>query len=111
MKHLLITCLFTCAALAQGDFKLPAPFATPSARNNSKVVPRPAGAELKLPAGFKVEEYLSDFQRPRKMILGPSNELVIADSAPGGKGVVYVAVGKQKTKILEGLDRPYGLAF
>jgi len=45
------------------------------------------------------------------MILGPNRELVIADSAPNGKGAVYIAEGKQKKKILEGLDRPYGLAF
>src|SRR5947207_8064672 len=81
MKHLLIGCLLPLGLFAQGDFKLPAPFATPSARNNSKVVPRPAGAELKAPAGFVVEECLSSFQRPRFMILGPSKELVIADSA------------------------------
>src|SRR3954470_11904367 len=102
MKHLLITCLFTCAAFAQGDFKLPSPFATPSARNNSKVVPRPPGAELKVPAGFVVEEYLSGFDRPRFMTLGPNKELVIADTAPNGKGSVYIAQGKQKKKILEG---------
>jgi hypothetical protein len=111
MKHLLICCLLPLGAFAQGDFKLPPPFATPSARNNSKVVPRPTGAEPKAPAGFVVEEYLSDFARPRFMILGPNKELVIADSAPNGRGSVYVVEGKQKKKILEGLDRPYGLAF
>src|SRR5258708_20707808 len=111
MKHLLLTCLLPLGLFAQGDFKLPPPFDTPSARNNSKVIPRPAGAELKAPAGFVVEEYLSGFQRPRYMILGPSKELVIADSALGGKGAVYVVQGKEKKKILDGLDRPYGLAF
>jgi glucose/arabinose dehydrogenase len=111
MKHLLICCLLPLGAFAQGDFKLPPPFATPSARNNSKVVPRPTDAELKAPAGFVVEEYLSGFDRPRFMILGPNKELLLADSAPNGKGSVYVIEGKEKKKILEGLDRPYGLAF
>src|SRR5215471_15747911 len=110
MKHLLLCCLLTLGAFA-ADVNLPPPFATPSARNNSKVVPRPQGAELKAPAGFIVEEYLSGFQRPRKMILGPSQELVLADSAPAGKGVVYVIQGKEKKPLIENLDRPYGLAF
>src|SRR5579863_2739830 len=110
MKHLLICCLFTLGAFA-ADVNLPAPFATPSARNNSKVIPRPAGAELKAPAGFVIEEYLSGFQRPRYMILGPSKELLITDSAPAGKGAVYVVQGKEKKKILDGLDRPFGMAF
>src|SRR6266852_7042712 len=111
MKHLLICCLLPLGAFAQGDFKLPAPYASPSARNFSKVVPRPAGAELQLPAGFVVEEYLSGFQRPRFMLLGPSKELLIADSAQGTDGVVYVVVGKEKKKLIAGLDRPFGLAF
>ena len=37
--------------------KLPPPFATPSARNQSRVIDRPAGAQLKVPAGFTVEEF------------------------------------------------------
>jgi glucose/arabinose dehydrogenase len=110
MRYLLITGVVACAAFAQ-DFKLPAPFATPSVRNNSKVIDRPAGVQLKVPAGFTVEEYMTGFERPRKMILGPNKELVIADSAPAGKGVVYVAQGKEKRKLIEGLDRPFGLAF
>ena len=93
MRYLLMTGVLACAAFAQ-DFKLPAPFATPSVRNNSKVIDRPAGAQLKVPAGFTVEEYMTGFERPRKMILGPSKELVIADSAPAGMGVVYVATGE-----------------
>ena len=45
------------------------------------------------------------------MILGPSKELLIADSAVGTRGVVWVAQGKEKRKLIEGLDRPFGLAF
>jgi len=110
MRYLLMTGLVACAAFAQ-DFKLPPPFATPSARNNSRVIDRPAGAQLKVPAGFTVEEYMSGFDRPRKMILGPSNELLIADSAPNSRGAVWIAQGKEKRKLIEGLDRPFGMAF
>ena len=85
MKYFAIPCLLAASVFGQ-DFKLPAPFATPSARNPSKVIERPAGAQLKVPAGFAVEEFMSGFERPRTMILGPSKELLIADTAPGGRG-------------------------
>lgn len=110
MKSLALIFVIASAIFAQ-DFKLPAPFATPSASNQSRLIERPAGAELKVPAGFVVEEYMSGFERPRKMILGPSKELLIADSALGTKGAVWVARGKDKRKLIEGLDRPFGLAF
>jgi len=110
MKFLVLTCVVANAIFAQ-DLKLPAPFATPSVRNQSRVIERPTGAALKVPAGFVVEEYMSGFERPRKMILGPSKELLIADSAPATKGAVWVAQGKDKRKIIEELDRPFGLAF
>ena len=90
MKFFVVAWVVASVIFAQ-DFKLPAPFATPSARNQSHVIERPAGAELKVPVGFVVEEYMSGFERPRKMILGPSKELLIADSALGTRGAVWVA--------------------
>jgi glucose/arabinose dehydrogenase len=89
--------------------KLPPPYHTPSANNRPRVIERPAGVQLKLPAGFTVEEYASGFKVPRYMLLGPSGELLIADSADGGS-VIVMHKGNRKT-IAEGLDRPYGLAF
>ncbi len=94
---------------------LPEPFHTESATNRPNVVERPDGANLSLPEGFKVEEYLSgDFVRPRYMLLGPSEELVFSDSGSRNQadGAVYVSQGQGKTKkLIEGLDRPYGLAL
>ncbi len=58
MRYLVLICVVASAMLAQ-DFKLPPPFATPSARNQSHLIERLAGAELKVPAGFVVEEYMS----------------------------------------------------
>jgi glucose/arabinose dehydrogenase len=110
MKYVFVACLLAATVFAQ-DFKLPPPFATPSSRNPSKVIGRPAGAQLKVPAGFSVEEYLAGFERPRTMILGPSNELLIADNAFGGRGAIYIVQGKEKRKLIEGLSGPFGLAF
>jgi glucose/arabinose dehydrogenase len=91
--------------------KLPPPYATPSAANGAKVVPRPQGTELKLPKGFVAEEFASGFERPRFMVLGPNKEILLSDFV--AKGSVYVLTnnGKDRKKLLEGLDRPYGLAF
>src|SRR5260370_22358001 len=114
MKYLVIPCMLASTVFAQ-DFKLPPPFATPSVRNQSMVIARPAGAQLKVPAGFTVEEYLSGFERPRTMILGPSKELLITDTVGDGKGAVYIVnnpgQSKEKRKLIDGLDRPFGLAF
>ena len=90
--------------------ELPAPFATPSVRNNATVVPKPDGATLTAPAGFVVEEFM-DFAglRPRFMMLGPSNEILISDTS--GNGNVFVIKDGVRIAIIEKLDRPYGLAM
>lgn len=90
--------------------ELPTPFATPSARNNPTVAPRPDGARLEAPAGFVVEEFM-DFTglRPRFMMLGPGNEILISDTSTNGS--VLVIKDGVRTPIIEKLDRPYGLAL
>jgi len=90
--------------------ELPAPFATPSVRNNPTVVPRPDGATLTAPPGFVVEEFMEFAgMRPRFMMLGPSNEILISDTS--GNGSVFVIKDGVRTAIIEKLDRPYGLAL
>ena len=93
---------------------LPAPFDTPSATNRPNVVEQPSEAALSVPDGFKVEEYLTgDFKRPRFMTYGPSDELVFSDSGSRNEpdGAVYVHHEGSLKKLIEGLDRPFGLAF
>ena len=95
---------------------LPPPFHTPSASNPPKVIPQPDGVQLQVPQGFQVAEYAGGFEKPRYMAVGPSGEILVSDSTP--KGSVYVLIDKDKNfkpserkKLIEGLDRPYGLAF
>ncbi len=95
---------------------LPEPYHTPSARNRPRVIERPDGATLHVPQGFDVQDYANGFERPRYMILGPSGEILLSDSARSGK--VYVLIDKNKDHqvderkvLLDNLDRPYGLAF
>jgi len=115
------------AAPSKNDIKLPAPFATPSADNHPEVVPRPEGAELKVPAGFKVEEWSSGYAMPRYLVRAANNDILLAESgeraraaAVGGAnpsdngGAVYIfPKGEQASRklLIGGLDRPYGMAF
>jgi glucose/arabinose dehydrogenase len=57
-----------------------------------------------------VEEFM-DFAgpRPRFMMLGPGNEILISDTS--GNGNVFVIKDGVRTAIIEKLDRPYGLAM
>jgi glucose/arabinose dehydrogenase len=91
--------------------KLPPPYATRSAVNPPEVVPRPAGAGLHLPPGFKIDIFAEGFKQPRYMTLGPSSEILLSDSADAPDGAVYVLEGGNRKKLLAGLDRPFGLAF
>lgn len=111
--YLAIAALAASAASAADDqAKLPAPFATKSVRNQPKVIPRPDGATLAVPKGFKIEEFAADFQRPRMMLLGPSKEILITDSIPKeGKVFVLTNYGKDRKELVGNLDRPFGLAF
>jgi len=43
------------------------------------------------------------------MMLGPNKELLIADSIPNG--AIWLSQGVTKKKLIDGLDRPYGMAF
>ena len=95
---------------------LPEPFHTPAASNRPQVIARPDGAQLSLPKGFSIDVYAEGFEIPRFMLAGPSQEILLSDSAK--KGSVWVLQDKDhdfksetKKKILEGLDRPFGLAL
>lgn len=100
------------AAVWFGVVKLPPPFATPSARNPPRVVPRPAGAQLHLPPGFRIEIYAKGFEQPRFMTLGPKGEILLSDSADAPDGAIYVLQpNTAPRKLAGGLDKPYGLAF
>lgn len=117
-KHHIVLFLAASAGFAQvqqQEAKLPPPYATPSSTNQPRVVSRPDGAQLQVPHGFNIEEYATGFNTPRFMLAGPSGEIILSDSSEGS---VYVLVDKNKSyknperkKILEGLERPYGLAL
>jgi glucose/arabinose dehydrogenase len=114
-----VVCLMLAAAAvfyAADQPKLPPPYATPASSNQPRVIPRPAGAELTVPSGFHVDVWAEDFVQPRYMTYGPSNEILLTDSGSGQRptGIIYVLQGKdgkERKKLIENLNRPYGLAM
>ncbi|MGH8527112.1 MAG: PQQ-dependent sugar dehydrogenase, partial [Gammaproteobacteria bacterium] len=87
---------------------LSAPYDTPSAENPPRVVPRPAGAELKFPAGFRIHEYVADVPGARYMVLGPSQEVLVSSM---DEGKVFAIQNRWPKTLLSGLRRPYGMTL
>jgi glucose/arabinose dehydrogenase len=94
---------------------LPRPKDTPSAKNNPKVVKRPAGAWPKAPEGFKVEEFATDLTQPRVIMTAPNGDIFLAESRAGRVRVFRDADSNGKPELNEafatGLDWPFGIAF
>src|SRR5439155_17842653 len=81
----------------------------PPISNGPTIVPRPPGAQIKVPAGFSVDEFASGFARPRFMVEGPGGEVIVSDTVPNGS-VIAVRAGAKKV-LISGLDRPYGVGI
>ncbi len=107
--HIQALALIAAAAAQAQPPKLAEPFHTRSASNAPIVVARPGGAQLRLPAGFTIEEFASGFERPRYMIYGPSGEILLSDSARRGR--VFALSGGTRKELISNLDRPFGLAI
>lgn len=93
---------------------LPAPFATPSVNNGGRIVPRPSGAELKMPAGFKAEVVAEDFNNPRWVTVAPNGDVFVAEAGPGRLIVLRPdSEGKlsKREVFAEGLEHPFGMVF
>jgi glucose/arabinose dehydrogenase len=95
--------------------QLPAPYATPSSNNRPRVIPQPSGARLNVPPGFQMEIWSDDgYKRPRFMMLGPGNEILLADSAARPEGTIYVfphGDPHAKKKLIGGLYQPFGMVY
>jgi glucose/arabinose dehydrogenase len=94
---------------------LPKPYATDSAPNESKVVPRPADAWPKVPDGFKIEEALTGLDAPRTIVTAPNGDLFVAESMSGRIRVLRGFGGDGKVITNEvfatNLTLPYGIGF
>jgi len=94
---------------------LPAPFATKSAANGPKMVPRPADAWPKALAGFTVNLFADGFEEPRLVRTAPNGDLFLAETGAGQirvfRGLTSDAKPQQTSVFATGLKRPYGIAF
>jgi glucose/arabinose dehydrogenase len=93
---------------------LPKPNATPSADRGAHIVPRPAGAMPKVPAGFTVELWAEKLENPRKISTAPNGDVFVAESRPGRVTLMRQGPdGKiNNTSIFaERLRQPFGIAF
>ena len=114
---LTFTIALTVLVATAAEVQLPPPFHTPSAQNRPQVIDRPSGAQLKVPQGFQVAEFAAGFDKPRIMLYTPTGEILVAESVANGRVTVIAdkdndnKADSQRKALIEGLDRPYGMAF
>jgi glucose/arabinose dehydrogenase len=92
------------------------PFATKSVDNGPREVGPPAGAQPKVPAGFKIEQYASGFSYPRYLLTAPNGDIFVTESREGSIKVLRDQDGNGKPDVTEtfadsGMNRPFGIAF
>jgi glucose/arabinose dehydrogenase len=95
---------------------LPAPYATKSASNSPREVSRPAGAEPRVPAGFKIEQFASGFSYPRYLLTAPNGDIFVTESNENSVKVLRDSNGDGKPDLTEtfasdGMNKPFGIAF
>jgi glucose/arabinose dehydrogenase/mono/diheme cytochrome c family protein len=94
---------------------LPAPFASSSAGNGPKVVPRPEKAWPQVPPGFQVELYFTGLDDPRLIRTAPNGDFFVAESHTGGirvfRGITPEGKPEQAEVFATGLNRPFGVNF
>ncbi len=92
---------------------LPEPFATPSNVNFPTIAPKPDDAELAVPAGFSVDVFTRDLERPRVLRVAPNGDIFVAETRPGRiKLMRPSADGTTAARVetfAEGLTQPFGM--
>jgi glucose/arabinose dehydrogenase len=94
---------------------LPAPYATRSASNASRVVPRPDGASLSVPPDFEIALFARGLDHPRIIRTAPNGDIFVAESAAGRIRVLRAPDGAanptQNEIFASGMRQPFGIAF
>src|SRR5215813_12273031 len=95
---------------------LPAAEVLTGPRNQSKVIPRPEGAELTLPPGFQISVYAEgDLQQPRGLLQVPNGDVLVSESQPNRITILRDSNNDGKVDerfvFATGLNRPYGMAL
>jgi glucose/arabinose dehydrogenase/cytochrome c2 len=94
---------------------LATPFATPSSRNTSSVVPKPSAASIAVPPGFHVDTFIAGLTGPRKMLLAANGDVLVTEMRGGRVTVLHPSSDGARVArsdvYLQGLKQPFGLAF
>ena len=77
----------TDTTITASQDSLPAPFATKSTTNNSKVIDWPAGKTPTAPEGFTVTKFADGFDHPRWIYVGENGDVFVAESNTVLKGI------------------------
>src|ERR1043166_1799400 len=93
---------------------LPAPSSNVLAINPARVASRPAGAQLHVPAGFKVDIYATGFRDPRFLLTAPNGDIFVTESSSYQIKILREEAGKPNAPAIfayQGLRDPFGIAF
>src|SRR5437867_7280778 len=95
---------------------LPPPSSNILAINRAHVVDRPAGAQLRVPPGFRIYLYASGFLDPRFLLTAPKGDIFVVESRANQIKVLRDTNGDGKPDVTEtfaegGLNKPFGIAF
>src|SRR5437762_894245 len=95
---------------------LPAPSSNVLAINLPRVIDRPAGAQVQVPAGFKIDLYASGFRDPRFLLTAPNGDIFVTESRANQIKVLRDTKGSGKPDVTEifaerDLNKPFGIAF
>ena len=92
---------------------LPVPNPRESVYNAPRIVARPADAQLRVPAGFHIEQVASGFRNPRFLLTAPSGEIFVTESHANQIKILRHENGRIRTELFasSGLNDPFGIAF
>ena len=95
---------------------LPPPNDTRSVSNTPAIVSRPRDAQLRVPTGFKIEQYAAGFRDPRVLRTAPNGDIFVVESRANQIKIVRDRDGDAKPDATEiftenGLNKPFGIAF
>ncbi|MFG6417120.1 PQQ-dependent sugar dehydrogenase [Roseateles sp. DC23W] len=94
--------------------QLPRPYATDSASNNPRTVPRPEGTLPSVPDGFQVQLWAKDPDRGRVMVKAPNGDIFISSTPKRLVKVFRSSTGETADVVstfASGMDRPFGMSF
>ena len=98
--------------------ELPLPYATESARKNSRVIGWPADKTPIAPLGFTVTRFADKMNNPRWIYLGPNGDIFVSQAQTRGAGANSVILLRDtnndgtpdvRETFLSGLNRPFGM--